>query len=137
MVILGIFFNSHESKMNSGCHFVKFTFDLLLVHVRLSCRRSAVRFPDQAHGIIQSCQVEHVKSLNVMNQGGYPHHHMVAPLNGANSASGAIFRTIKYTVYANVISVLPRPFLQGAAPCPFLVTSCPFSKGEMTPCPFD
>ena len=23
-------------------------------------------------------------------------------------------------------SVLPRPFLQGAAPCPFLVTPCPF-----------
>ena len=28
---------------------------------------------------------------------------MVAPLNEANSASGAIFRTTKYTVYANVI----------------------------------
>ena len=34
-------------------------------------------------------------------------------------------------------SVLPRPFLQGAAPCPFLVTPCPFWNAEMTPCPFD
>ena len=25
-----------------------------------------------------------------------------------------------------VHSVLPRPFWQGAAPCPFLVTPCPF-----------
>ena len=25
-------------------------------------------------------------------------------------------------------SVLPRPFLQGAAPCQFLVTPCPFKK---------
>ena len=39
-----------------------------------------------------------------MNQGAYPHHHVVAPLNGANSASGAIFRTTKYTVCANVIT---------------------------------
>ena len=34
-------------------------------------------------------------------------------------------------------SVLPRPFLQGAAPCRFLVTPCPFQKAEKTPCPFD
>ena len=26
----------------------------------------------------------------------------------------------------STLSVLPRPFLQGAAPCPFLVTPCPF-----------
>ena len=25
-----------------------------------------------------------------------------------------------------LLSVLPRPFLQGAAPCPFLMTHCPF-----------
>ena len=30
-----------------------------------------------------------------------------------------------------------RLFLQGAAPCPFLVTPCLFLKAEMTPCPFD
>ena len=34
-------------------------------------------------------------------------------------------------------SVLPRLLLQGAAPCPFFVTPCPFEKAEMTPCPFD
>ena len=34
-------------------------------------------------------------------------------------------------------SVLPRPFLQGATPCPFLVTPCLFKKAEMTPCLFD
>ena len=34
-------------------------------------------------------------------------------------------------------SVLPRLFLQGAAPCPFLVTPCHFKKAEMTPCPSD
>ena len=34
-------------------------------------------------------------------------------------------------------SVLPRPLLQGAAPCPLFVTPCPFEKAEMTPCPFD
>ena len=33
-------------------------------------------------------------------------------------------------------SVLPRPFLQGAAPCPFLVTPCLFLNAEMTPCFF-
>ncbi len=33
-------------------------------------------------------------------------------------------------------SVLPRPFLQGAAPCPFLVTPCLFLKAEMMPCLF-
>ena len=33
-------------------------------------------------------------------------------------------------------SVLPRPFLQGAAPCPFLVTPCLFLKTEMTSCLF-
>ena len=32
-----------------------------------------------------------------------------------------------------LISVLPRPFLQGAAPCPFLVTPCPLNKAEMMP----
>ena len=32
-------------------------------------------------------------------------------------------------------SVLPRPFLQGAKSCPFLVT-CPFLKAEITPCLF-
>ena len=37
----------------------------------------------------------------LINQSGYPHHHRVAPLNGPNSASGAIFQTTKYTVYAN------------------------------------
>ena len=54
----------------------------------------------------QSCQVEHVKFLESWSSRvvtNYPHHHMVAPLNGANSASGAIFRTTKYTVYWNVI----------------------------------
>ena len=40
----------------------------------------------------------------LINQSGCPHHHMVAPLYGANSASGAIFRTTKYTVYVNEIT---------------------------------
>ena len=34
-------------------------------------------------------------------------------------------------------SVLPRLLLQGAAPCPFFVTPCPFEKTETTPCPFE
>ena len=38
---------------------------------------------------------------------------------------------------AVTISVLPRPFLQGAAPCPFLATPCSFLKAEMTSCLFD
>ena len=38
--------------------------------------------------------------------------------------------------YGMYVSVLPRPFLQGAAPCPFLVTHCLFLKAEMTPCLF-
>ena len=37
---------------------------------------------------------------------------------------------------SNETSVLPRPFLQGATPCPFLVTPCLFKKNEMTPCLF-
>ena len=36
----------------------------------------------------------------------------------------------------HINSVLPRPFLQGATPCPFLVTPCLFKKAEMTPCLF-
>ena len=36
-----------------------------------------------------------------------------------------------------IVSVLPRLLLQGAAPCPFFVTPCPFEKAEMTPCPFE
>ena len=39
-----------------------------------------------------------------------------------------------YSIY--IYSVLPRPFLQGATPCPFLVTPCLFLKVEMTPCLF-
>ena len=39
-------------------------------------------------------------------------------------------------VLHNSRSVLPRLFLQGAAPCPSLVTPCPFSEAEMMPCPF-
>ena len=54
--------------------------------------------------LTQSCQVEHVKFLESINQGGYPRLRMVAPLNGPNSASGAICRTTKYTVYANEIT---------------------------------
>ena len=43
------------------------------------------------------------------NTSGYPQSssHVVAPLNGAYSARGAIFRTTKYTVYANVITTQP------------------------------
>ena len=37
--------------------------------------------------------------------------------------------------YIPGIGVLPRPFLQGAALCPFLVTPCLFLK-SMTPCLF-
>ena len=29
----------------------------------------------------------------------------------------------------NIFSVLPRPFFQGATPCLFLVTPCPFLDG--------
>ena len=36
----------------------------------------------------------------------------------------------------SIDSVLPRPFFQGAAPCPFLVTPCLFQKAEMAPCLF-
>ena len=34
------------------------------------------------------------------------------------------------------VGVLSRLFLQGAAPCPFLVTPCPFYKAEMKSCLF-
>ena len=40
---------------------------------------------------------------------------------------GKYGRMHTYTVtHLRRSSVLPRPFLQGAAPCPFLVTPCPF-----------
>ena len=47
--------------------------------------------------------------------------------------SGLITTT---TTMTSTNSVLPRPLLQGAAPCPLFVTPCPFEKAEMTPCPF-
>ena len=31
------------------------------------------------------------------------------------------------------VSVLPRPFLQGATPCPFFVTPCLFKKVKWRP----
>ena len=42
--------------------------------------------------------------------------------------SAKISTRASYTLSANqhFLSVLPRPFLQGAAPCSFLVTPCPF-----------
>ena len=47
-----------------------------------------------------ACEISWVLTI----QTGYHHHHMVAPLIGASSSSGAIFRTTKYAVYENVIS---------------------------------
>ena len=43
-----------------------------------------------------ACEISWV----LINQSGYPHRYMVVPLNGVTSASGAIFRTTTYTVYA-------------------------------------
>ena len=67
-------------------------------------------------------------------QSGYPRHNMVAPLNGPNSASGAIFRTTIYTVYANVITT------QSSFWCHQALISCPcdqhFSDSHQNPLGF-
>ena len=41
-----------------------------------------------------------------------------------------------HTIYPAFYSVLPRPFLQGATPCPFLVTPCLFKKSRNDALPF-
>ena len=58
----------------------------------------------------------------------------------SNQGFGFIFVPPPYLslpLAAAIFNVLPRPFLQGTAPCLFLVTPCPFQKAEMTPCLFD
>ena len=65
---------------------------------------------------------------------GYPHHHTVAPLNGTNYASGAIFRTTKCTVCANVITTQSSFWRRQAlisGPCDLL-----FSDSHQNPLEF-
>ena len=40
----------------------------------------------------------------------------------------SIIKQTRLPVFMAKVSVLPRPFLQGATPCPFLVTPCLFKK---------